>query len=103
MQPSDWPVVAAIYQQGIQTGHATFETQSPATWEEWVQSKIPSCCLVAREANMMLGWAALSAVSNRCVYDCRPGVADRKPIQVSISAWPVRRAEKGLAPRCSRR
>jgi L-amino acid N-acyltransferase YncA len=29
-----WPHVAAIYEAGIATGNATFETVVP-TWEEW--------------------------------------------------------------------
>ena len=32
MRPEDWSSVAAIYREGIATGHATFETETPA-WE----------------------------------------------------------------------
>ena len=34
MQPDDWPSVAAIYGQGIDTGNATFETAVPS-WAGW--------------------------------------------------------------------
>ena len=27
MAPGDWPTVAAIYREGIETGHATFEAE----------------------------------------------------------------------------
>jgi phosphinothricin acetyltransferase len=73
LQPQDWPQIAAIYQQGIDTGNATFETHPPATWEEWIKSKLPTCCLGAWQGEMLLGWSALSPVSNRCVY---AGVAE---------------------------
>ena len=34
VQPDDWPAVREIYEAGIATGHATFETSVP-TWEQW--------------------------------------------------------------------
>ena len=68
-----WPAVRAIYEAGIATGNATFETQTPA-WEAWDQSHLPQSRLVAvDEAGLVLGWAALSPVSSRCVYG---GVAE---------------------------
>ena len=30
MQPSDWPAVRAIYEQGLATRQATFETEAPS-------------------------------------------------------------------------
>ena len=68
-----WAVVEAIYRQGIATGNATFETQSP-TWEAWDAGHLTHSRLVAtNDAGQVLGWAALSAVSGRCVYG---GVAE---------------------------
>jgi phosphinothricin acetyltransferase len=72
LQPADWPQVRAIYVQGIATGHATFEQDAPE-WETWDASKLPVCRLVARSEEDVLGWAALSPVSGRCVYG---GVAE---------------------------
>lgn len=72
MQPADWPSVRAIYQQGINTGQATFETQAPS-WESWDQSHHPFGRLVARLEGEIVGWAALSPVSRRAVY---AGVAE---------------------------
>ena len=68
----DWPTVREIYLQGIRTGNATFETDAP-DWEKWNAAHLPSCRLVARSAGVVLGWAALAPVSNRCVYG---GVGD---------------------------
>jgi len=73
MVATDWPQVAAIYAEGIETGHATFASRPPATWKEWRQNKITACSLVARENHEILGWAALSPISNRAVY---AGVAE---------------------------
>jgi L-amino acid N-acyltransferase YncA len=75
----DWPVVRAIYLDGIATGQATFETEAPS-WEKWDAGHLPSPRLVARESDDVLGWAALSPVSERCVY---AGVAE---ISVYVSA-----------------
>ncbi len=73
MQPSDWPAVREIYAQGISTGHATFETDLPG-WEKWDANHRQDCRLVARSGDgSLLGWAALSPVSGRCVYG---GVAE---------------------------
>jgi len=68
----DWPAIANIYNQGIDTGVATFETEVP-TWKQWDASHIKSCRLAAWIDNQLIGWAALSAVSSRCVYG---GVAE---------------------------
>jgi L-amino acid N-acyltransferase YncA len=73
LKPEDWPLIAAIYQEGIDTGHATFEAHPPTTWDEWIKSKLPALCLGAWQQEMMLGWAVLSPVSSRCVY---AGVAE---------------------------
>jgi L-amino acid N-acyltransferase YncA len=73
MQPSDWPAVVRIYQEGIDTGNATFEPEPPVSWEEWTRRKINACSLVAREADEIVGWAALGPFSKRKVY---AGVAE---------------------------
>jgi phosphinothricin acetyltransferase len=72
MRASDWPAVAGIYQQGIDTGDATFETRVPS-WEAWDAGHLNAARLVAREEGRVVGWAALSPVSDRCVYG---GVAE---------------------------
>jgi L-amino acid N-acyltransferase YncA len=72
MKDEDWGAVQAIYREGIATGNATFETDAPE-WEEWNKSHLHDCRLVARVKDQVVGWAALSPVSSRCVYS---GVAE---------------------------
>jgi phosphinothricin acetyltransferase len=72
LEAADWDRVAAIYRDGIESGNATFETSPPA-WERWNAAHLPSGRLVARVADRVVGWAALSPVSDRCVY---AGVAE---------------------------
>lgn len=68
MKPEDWQIVRSIYEEGIATELATFETQSPE-WEKWDKAHIQTCRLVAEEYSLgIVGWAALSPVSNREVY-----------------------------------
>ncbi|GAA1154505.1 N-acetyltransferase family protein [Nocardioides aquiterrae] len=62
-----WPEVERIYAAGIATGHATFESEPP-TWEQFDAAKLPGLRLVAVEDGHVAGWAAASAVSDRCVY-----------------------------------
>jgi L-amino acid N-acyltransferase YncA len=72
MSPDHWPLVKAIYEEGIATGDATFETQAPS-WEGWDGKFIQDCRLVAEVGGEVVGWAGLSPVSDRCVYG---GVAE---------------------------
>jgi len=72
MLASDWEAVSKIYLEGIATGFATFETNAP-TYEDWDSAHMQSCRIVVIEDEKVLGWAALSPVSSRCVYG---GVAE---------------------------
>ena len=75
-----WPAVKAIYEAGIATGNATFETQAPE-WDTWNRAHLVHSRLAAvDDVGMVLGWAALSPVSGRCVYG---GVAE---ISIYIAA-----------------
>lgn len=67
MRASDWEQVREIYLQGIRTRHATFETEAPS-WERWDEAHLSFARLVVREGDSVLGWAALSPVSQRQVY-----------------------------------
>lgn len=64
--------VRSIYDEGIRTGLATFEATSPS-WEDWDNTHLDYGRIALLEGNTVMGWAALSAVSNRCVYQ---GVAE---------------------------
>jgi L-amino acid N-acyltransferase YncA len=72
MTPSDWPAVRSIYEEGISTRQATFETEAPNR-DDWDRGRLPQGRLVARLAGRIVGWAALSPVSSRSVY---AGVAE---------------------------
>jgi len=72
MTENDWPSVADIYRQGIETGNATFEKEIPS-WEKWNAGHLPACRIVATVDDSVVAWAALSPVSGRCVY---AGVAE---------------------------
>lgn len=67
MLPQDWEAVKKIYEEGIATGNATFQTEAPS-WEDWDKAHAPSPRLIAEENNEVLGWAAITPVSGRCVY-----------------------------------
>jgi L-amino acid N-acyltransferase YncA len=73
MEEKHWPSVREIYQAGIDTGHATFESSPPVSWAKWLEHHINELSLVALERANVLGWAALSSSSDRCVY---AGVAE---------------------------
>jgi len=64
---SDWSAISRIYAEGIATGFATFETEIP-NYETWDTAHMETCRIVALENKNILGWAALSPVSSRCVY-----------------------------------
>lgn len=72
LQAEHYPQVAAIYLQGIATRLATFQTEA-TDWATWDSSHLLIGRIAAFENNDMVGWAALSPVSSRCVY---AGVAE---------------------------
>jgi phosphinothricin acetyltransferase len=71
LQPEDWPRVAAIFEQGIATGNATFETEVPS-WRAW-DAAHTEIRLAAACDDELAGWAALSPYSER---RCYRGVAE---------------------------
>jgi len=72
MRPEDWLAVRTIYLEGIATGNATFAQEAPE-WATWDAGHLAVARLVARSDSDVVGWAALSPVSSRCVY---AGVAE---------------------------
>ncbi len=81
MHTADWVPVRAIYSEGVATGQATFETEA-GDWADWNDAHMPAPRLVARDGERVLGWAALSPVSGRCVYG---GVAEVS-VYVAVSS-----------------
>jgi phosphinothricin acetyltransferase len=67
MLPTHWEGVKKIYGEGIASGHATFQADIPS-WEEWDAAHVKTSRLIAIEDESLLGWAALTPVSGRCVY-----------------------------------
>jgi L-amino acid N-acyltransferase YncA len=72
LTPEDWPAVGAIYAEGVATGEATFETETP-TWTEFDAGRLPDHRLVAVDGDRVVGWAALSPTSRR---ECYAGVVE---------------------------
>ena len=72
MLEEDYPSVKKIYLEGIATGNATFQTDAP-NWKDWDFSHLKHSRIIAEINGEIAGWAALSAVSGRCVY---AGVAE---------------------------
>lgn len=69
MEDRDAGQVLAIYQSGLDTRQATFETTVPS-WEEFDAAKLAAHRHVAADAatGEVLGWVAASATSSRTVY-----------------------------------
>ena len=81
MVANDWPEVSAIYEEGIATGLATFETAAPS-WEQWNEAHFEVGRLVARAKGNVIGRVPLSPTSRREVYS---GVIDES-IYIAASA-----------------
>ena len=69
---TDWESVSIIYEHGLQTRNATFETEVP-DYESWIRKFNPELLWVATLDGNVVGWAGLQPVSVRKVYE---GVAE---------------------------
>ena len=67
LREDDWPAVAAVYEDGIRTRNATFETAAPS-WGAWDAGHLPEPRIVAELDGEVVGWAAVSPVSQRPCY-----------------------------------
>ena len=67
LRPEHWSEVERIYADGIATANATFETEVPS-WEQWDRSHLSEHRFVAVRDGELVGWVAVSPVSDRCVY-----------------------------------
>jgi len=79
LRAEDWPEVAEIYRQGMETGVATLETEVPS-FEKWDGAHVKKCRIAAVREGSVVGWVVLSPVSSRCVY---AGVAE---VSIYVSA-----------------
>jgi len=64
----DWNAVRDIYEQGLLTRNATFETQAP-DYDTWIKKFNPHLLWVAIDQQKVIGWAGLQPVSARKVYE----------------------------------
>ena len=67
LEKKDIPDVLKIYQLGIDTGIATFETIAPSV-EEWNKKYHPDLRYIYEENEKILGWVSITPVSSREVY-----------------------------------
>ena len=67
MSPNDAAAVLEIYQSGLDSGQASFETTAP-DWATFDAARLPGHRYVAMDGDRVVGWVAVSAVSNRPVY-----------------------------------
>ena len=63
-----WKRVKEIYENGIATGHATFQLEAPANWEQWDGGHLAHSRFVAVIGEEVVGWVALSPTSARACY-----------------------------------
>jgi L-amino acid N-acyltransferase YncA len=67
MAPADAATVLRIYQDGLDAGHASFETTAP-DWAAFDRGRLPDHRYVAVDAGEVVGWVAVTPVSARPVY-----------------------------------
>lgn len=70
IRPGDYPQVREIYEMGLGSGHATYETEGP-DWEEFRAKKIMEAVFVAVDASdddRVLGWVSAAQASSRSVF-----------------------------------
>lgn len=68
MTPEHATAVLEIYQIGLDGGQASFETTAPS-WEQWDATHLPEHRFVSLDGDLVVGWVAVSPVSDRCVYN----------------------------------
>lgn len=68
-----WSAVKMIYEKGIATGNATFQTAAPVSWKLWDEVHLPHSRFVAMVNDHVVGWVALSPTSAR---ECYRGVCE---------------------------
>lgn len=68
LMPHHWHDVARIYSEGIATGSATFESEPPSQ-EDFFATRLPGHRFVALSGDQVVGWAAVTRVSSRMVYE----------------------------------
>jgi L-amino acid N-acyltransferase YncA len=65
---NDWQAASTIYEHGLETRNATFETEMPE-YEHWIKKFKPELLWVATVNDKVVGWAGLQPLSIRKVYE----------------------------------
>lgn len=68
IKSDDWNIVREIYEQGLLTRNATFETQIP-DYDSWIKKFHSHLLWVAVNDEHVIGWAGLQPVSMRKAYE----------------------------------
>jgi L-amino acid N-acyltransferase YncA len=68
LKPEHWQPIKSIYETGVATGNATFQTAAPASWEDWNTAHLQHSRFVAFFDGKVAGWIALSPTSARHCY-----------------------------------
>lgn len=68
LSSADWPSIKSIYEEGLATGIATFETEAPSSWEAWHLKYLPPCRWGIVADKQLKAWIALTPFSKRWVY-----------------------------------
>lgn len=96
MQKEHYSGVAAVHQEGIETGNATFQEKT-LSLEAFDEKYLNTCRLVVLMNGEVIGWAALLPFSSMHAYR---GVAE---LSIYIAKAPVEKAlEKHLCMKLSR-
>lgn len=61
MRAADWSEINDIYQEGIDTGTASFRTPD-ISWKDWDSSHLKTCRFVSLQGKEIVGWCALLPV-----------------------------------------
>ena len=61
LMKEDWPDVKRIYEAGLATGLATFETEAPS-YEKWINQSSPACRLVYEKQPQVQGWCKVAGI-----------------------------------------
>lgn len=70
LKDGDFPQIQAIYEMGLESGHATYERKAP-TWEHFSGAKIMDTVFVAVEEDNhdeVIGWVSAAPASSRQVF-----------------------------------
>ncbi|MEO0391765.1 MAG: N-acetyltransferase family protein [Pseudomonadota bacterium] len=66
-KPTDGTTITRIHQAGLATGQASFRRDAYG-WDDWWAAYGPGVSQVAVLGDVLVGWAAVAPISDRCTY-----------------------------------